>query len=161
MAEPSTADLAKMIQALTTTMNATISDLQQQVAALQQAQPPAFSGSGSRGSGHGDHHGDRPPRFQKLDFPKFDGKSDPLAFLNRCESYFHQQRIAAEEQVWMASYNLEDGAQMWFLQVQQDEGTPSWRRFSELLNLHFGPPIRSNPLGDLMACKRASSVAEY
>lgn len=117
MTEPSTADLAQMIQALTTTMNASISDLQQQVAALQQAQPQAFSGSGSRGSGHGDHHGDRPPRFQKLDFPKFDGKSDPLAFLNRCESYFHQQRIAAEEQVWMASYNLEDGAQMWFLQV--------------------------------------------
>jgi len=91
-------------------MNATISDLQQQVAALQQVQPPAFSGSGSRGSGHGDHHGDCPPRFQKLDFPKFDRKSDPLPFLNRCESYFHQQRIAAEEQVWMASYNLEDGA---------------------------------------------------
>ncbi|XP_066340433.1 uncharacterized protein [Miscanthus floridulus] len=155
MAEPSTADLAKMIQALTTTMNATINDLQQQVAALQQA--PAFSGSGSRGLGHGD----RPPRFQKMDFPKFDGKSDPLAFLNRCESYFHQQRIAAEEQVWMASYNLEDGAQMWFIQVQQDEGTPSWRRFSELLNLRFGPPIRSNPLGELMACKRTGSVAEY
>jgi hypothetical protein len=52
-----------------------------------------------------------------LDFPKFDGKSDPLAFLNRCESYFHQQRIATEEQVWMASYNLEGGAQMWYIQV--------------------------------------------
>ena len=61
----------------------------------------------------------------------------------------------------MASYNLEDGAQMWFIQVQQDEGTPSWCRFSELLNLRFGPPIRSNPLGELMACKRTSSVAEY
>ena len=61
----------------------------------------------------------------------------------------------------MASYNLEDGAQMWFIQVQQDEGTPSWRRFSELLNLRFGPPIRSNPRGELMACKRTSSVAEY
>ena len=61
----------------------------------------------------------------------------------------------------MASYNLEDGAQMWFIQVQQDEGTPSWCRFSELLNLRFGPPIHSNPLGELMACKRTSSVAEY
>ena len=38
-------------------------------------------------------------------------------------SYFHQLRIAAEEQVWMVSYNLEAGAQMWYLQVQQDEGT--------------------------------------
>jgi hypothetical protein len=42
---------------------------------------------------------------------------------------------------------------MWYLQVQQDEGTPSWQRFSELLNLHFRPPIRSNPLGELMAYK--------
>ena len=105
--------------------------------------------------------GDRPPRFQKLDFPKFDGKFDPLAFLNRCESYFHQQCIVVEEQVWMASDNLEAGAQMWYLQVQQDEGTPSWRRFSELLNLRFGPPIRSNPLGELMAYKRIGSVSEY
>ena len=61
----------------------------------------------------------------------------------------------------MASYNLEDGAQMWFIQVQQDEGTPSWHRFSELLNLHFGLPICSNPLGELMACKQTSSIAEY
>jgi hypothetical protein len=50
---------------------------------------------------------------------------------------------------------------MWFLQVQQDEGTPSWRRFCELLNLRFGLPIRSNPLGELMACKRIGSVNEY
>ncbi|XP_066374732.1 uncharacterized protein [Miscanthus floridulus] len=122
MAEPTTADLAKLI----CTLIASISNLQGQVAALQQER-----------------------------------KFDPLAFINRYESYFHQQRIAVEEQVWMASYNLEAGAQMWFLQVQQDEDTPSWCRFSELLNLCFGPPIRSNPLGELMACKRMGFVTEY
>jgi hypothetical protein len=84
------------------------------VAALQQERPTA-SFSGSQGSGQGNHLGDRPPQFQKLDFPKFEWKSGPLAFINRCESYFHQQRIAAEEQVWMAFYNLEGRAQMWFL----------------------------------------------
>jgi hypothetical protein len=77
--------------------------------------------------GYGEHHGDRPPRFQKLDFPRYDGKTDPLIFINRCESYFHQQRIMEEEKVWMASYNLEHGAQMWYIQVQTDEGTPSWQ----------------------------------
>ena len=61
----------------------------------------------------------------------------------------------------MASNNLEAGAQMRFIQVQQDEGTPSWPRFSELLNLRLGPPICSNPLGELMACKRTGSVVEY
>ena len=112
MAEPSVADLAKLIHDLTTSINATISTLQRQVAALQQERPAA-SFSSSQGSGN--QMGDRPPRFKKLDFPNFDGNSDPLAFLNRCESYFHQQCIAVEEQVWMSSYNLEAGAQMWYL----------------------------------------------
>jgi len=158
MAEPSNADIAKMMSELTKSM----ATMQQQILALQQAQPPpSTSQSGTRGFGFGEHTGDRPPRFQKLDFPKFDGKSDPLAFINRCESYFVQQRIAAEEQVWMASYNLEGSAQMWYIQVQQSEGTPSWRRFTELLNLRFGPPLRSNPMGELMACRRTGTVAEY
>ncbi|WVZ53446.1 hypothetical protein U9M48_004386 [Paspalum notatum var. saurae] len=35
-------------------------------------------------------HGDRPPKLHRIDFPKFDGKSDPLHFINKCESFFHQ-----------------------------------------------------------------------
>lgn len=66
-----------------------------------------------------------------------------------------------EEEVWMASYNLEDGAQMRYIQIQQDEGTPSWRRFLKLLHLRYGPPLCSNPLGELTPCKRSDSVVEY
>jgi hypothetical protein len=118
MAEPSTADLAKMIAALM----ATVASLQTSVA-LQHEQ---LSSSSSRPGGHdGQDHHDRPPRFQKMDFPRYEEKTDPLIFTNRCESYFHQQRIMEEEKVWMASYNLEEGAQMWYIQVQTDEGTPS------------------------------------
>ncbi|XP_073362850.1 uncharacterized protein [Aegilops tauschii subsp. strangulata] len=155
MAEPTTADLAKMIEALTTK----VASLQTSVAALQKEK--SASSSGADGAHDGQHHNDRPPRFQKMDFPKFDGKSDPLAFINRCESFFHQQRIAEEEKVWMASYNLEGTAQLWYMQVQRDEGTPPWRRFTELLNLRFGPPLRANPLGELMACKRTTSVVDF
>ena len=61
----------------------------------------------------------------------------------------------------MALYNLEDGAQLWYYQVQQDEGTPSWRHFKELLHLRFGPPLRSDPLGELVACHRTGTVEEY
>ena len=137
-----------------------VESLQSKVDGLQQERTDASS-SGPRALVTGEHHNDRPPRFQKMDFPKFDGKSDPLAFINRCESFFHQQRIAEEEQVWMSSYNLEGGAQLWYMQVQRDEGTPPWRRFTELLNLRFGPPPRSNPLGELMACKRTTSVIDF
>jgi hypothetical protein len=61
----------------------------------------------------------------------------------------------------MASYNLEDGAQLWYMQVQTDEGTPSWRRFTELLNLRYGPPLRAAPLFELADCPCTSTVAEY
>jgi hypothetical protein len=96
-----------------------------------------------------------------MDFLKYDGTKDPLIFINRCESYFHQQRIMEEEKTWMASYNLDDEAQLWYMQVQTDEGTPSWRRFTELLNLRFGPPLRSAPLFELADCRRTGTVAEY
>jgi hypothetical protein len=96
-------------------------------------------GSGSRAEAPRDL--DRPPRFQKLNFSRYDGKTDPLLFINKCKSYFWPQRTMAEERVWMASYNLEDVAQLWFIQLQEDECTPPWCRFKDLLNLRFGPPL--------------------
>jgi hypothetical protein len=34
----------------------------------------------------------------------------------------------AEELVRMASYHLDEAAQLWFIQLQDDEGTPTWGR---------------------------------
>jgi len=110
------ADLKASIEALT----ASLKTLQDTVAANAQAIATLTaekSNSSGIKSSTGEHHQDRPPRFQKMDFPRYDGKSDPLIFINRSESYFHQQRIMEEEKVWMASYNLEDGAQMWYIQI--------------------------------------------
>ena len=75
-----------------------------------------------------------------MDFPKFAGKFDPVAFVNQCDSYFRRERIMEDEKVWLVSRNLEDDARVWFLQVQHDEGTPAWRRFTELLHLRFKSP---------------------
>ena len=145
--EPSLADVVQMLK----TLSADVAGLKEKAA------------QSSAASSHqdGQHHTDRPPRFQKLDFPRFDGKSDPLLFINRCESYFRQQRTMPEERVWMASYNLEDIAQFWFIQLQEDEGTPPWGRFKELLQLRFGPPLRSAPLFELSECRRTGTVEEY
>jgi hypothetical protein len=46
-------------------------------------------------------------------------------------------------------------------QVQQDEGIPSWHRFTDLLNLRYGPPLRSAPLFELADCRRTGTVGEY
>jgi hypothetical protein len=123
MAEPTMAEIATLLQNLTTTIDSikgtveglqgSIAGLETKVTGLQQRALPIGSSGSTADSGA--NHSDRPPRFQKMDFPKFDGKSDPLAFINRCESFFHQQCIAKEEQVWMAAYNLQDAAQLWYI----------------------------------------------
>ena len=149
------AALAAIVKSLQSTAEANtraIADLvAQQTTSSNNSRPPL-----------GEPHTDRPPRFQKLDFPRFDGKSNPMLFINKCESYFRQQRIMAEERVWMASYNLEDVAQLWYMQLQEDEhGTPTWERFKEMLNLRFGPPLRSAPLFELAECRRTGTVEEF
>jgi hypothetical protein len=67
----------------------------------------------------------------------------------------------AEERVWMASFNLDDIAQLWYIQLEEDEGTPTWGCFKDLLNLRFGPPLRSAPLFELAECRRTGTVEEY
>jgi hypothetical protein len=61
----------------------------------------------------------------------------------------------------MASYNLQDGAQLWYIHIQETEGVPTWDRFKELLNLRYGPPLRSAPLFELSSCRRTGTVEEY
>ncbi|WVZ75512.1 hypothetical protein U9M48_023557 [Paspalum notatum var. saurae] len=91
---------------------------------------------------------DRPPKFHRLDFPRYDGKADPLLFINKYESFFLQQCILLEEQVWLASFHLEQAAQQRYMRLQREEGTPP-------------APLRSCPLSELATCRRTGSVADY
>ena len=109
-----TADLKASVEALTSAVKSMQTSIEANAKAIAALASDRTSSSGTK-SASGEHHNDRPPKFQKMDFPRYDGKSDPLIFINRCESYFHQQRIMEEEKVWMASYNLEEGAQLWYI----------------------------------------------
>jgi hypothetical protein len=153
-AQPSMADVMKMLQTLSSNMSKMQSD-------MDIMQEKVASAADYGGHQDGQHRTDHPPKFQRMEFPRYDGKSDPLIFINKCESYFRHQRTMPEEKVWMASYNMDDVAQLWFLQLQEDEGTPPWGRFKELLNLRFGPALRSAPLFELTECRCTGSVEEY
>jgi len=49
------------------------------------------------------------------------------------------------------AHNLADDAWLWFLQVQQDEGTPTWHHFTKLLHLRFGSlPVVTIVLANMM-----------
>jgi hypothetical protein len=146
----------EMLKSITTKMSTMEADM-----AAMKEKSASTSEYGAGGRVEVSRDLDRPPKFYKLDFPRYDGKSDLMLFINKCESYFRQQRTMAEERVWMASYNLEDVAQLWYIQLQEDEGTPPWGRFKDLLNLRFGPPLRSAPLYELAECRRTGTVEEY
>ncbi|WVZ95693.1 hypothetical protein U9M48_041425 [Paspalum notatum var. saurae] len=156
MSEPTIADVVAMLQSLTTELTSIKAD----VAAMKE-KSSSSADSSAGGLPEGPRDLDRPPRFQKLDFPRYDGKSDPMLFINKCESYFTQQRTMAEEHVWMASYHLEDVAQLWYIQLQEDETTPTWGQFKDRLTVRFGPPLRSAPLFELTECRRTGTVEEY
>ncbi|XP_066344329.1 uncharacterized protein [Miscanthus floridulus] len=154
MAEPTIADLLKEMRAV----SAELSTLKADVASIKAKSSTTESSS--------DRH-DSPrelefhPKHKKWDFPHYDGTSDPMLFLNKCEAYFRQHRTMTEERVRMASYHLDDAAQLWFIQLQEDEGSPSWGNFKDLLNLRFGPPLHSAPMFELAQCRREGTVEEY
>lgn len=61
----------------------------------------------------------------------------------------------------IASFHLVGDAQLWYGQYKAAYGTPSWRQLVELVNTQFGPPSRSNALGELISLKRTGTVAAF
>ncbi|CAN6203924.1 unnamed protein product [Urochloa humidicola] len=97
----------------------------------------------------------------KLRFPKFDGSTDLIAWLHRCDQFFRAARTLDDEKVWLASFYMDNAAQQWYYCLERNQGVPTRERFTELVNRRFGPPARSNPLGELIKLQRVGTIAEY
>ncbi|GJN37202.1 hypothetical protein PR202_gb26131 [Eleusine coracana subsp. coracana] len=53
-------------------------------------------------------------------------------------------------------------AEQWYYRFQKNLGaTPTWDQFVEGVSRRFGPPMRSNPLGELTHLRRTGTVEEY
>ena len=92
------------------------------------------------------------PRFHKLTFPTFDGKTDPLGWLNKCEQFFRGQHTRENTKVWLASFHLTDGTQQWYDMLERDAGgvhNIPWPTFRALCQQRFGPALGTNHLSDL------------
>jgi hypothetical protein len=61
----------------------------------------------------------------------------------------------------MSSLHMDGAAAEWYYALEREYGMVTWHRFTEFINLHFGPPLRSNPLGELKELRRTGSVDEY
>jgi hypothetical protein len=60
----------------------------------------------------------------RLEFPSFDGKEDPLPWLNRCETFVHGQGTPERCRVWYAAMHLTGAAQLWYARLELTSGTP-------------------------------------
>jgi hypothetical protein len=126
---------------------------------------PRGGRGGQDGYDGGFHH---PNRYKqggfsrsKLNFPSFDGESDPLPWLTKCASYFRGMRTMEEEKVWMAALHLEGAATEWYYALERDHGILSWPRFSDFVNMRFGPPLRTNGMAELKDLHCTGTVDEY
>jgi hypothetical protein len=101
------------------------------------------------------------PHFHRLEFSLFNGKEDPIGWINKCEQFFEGQRTLEEEKVWLASYHMTGVARTWYYQLQRDEPPLSWNSFKQSCQQQFGPPLRSNPLGELARLPFRTIVEDY
>jgi hypothetical protein len=97
----------------------------------------------------------------KLLFPTFDGTDDLLRWLNRCDQFFRIQETPAPSKVFLATFYMTGEAAQWYDIHKRNHGQLSWEEFVTLVNQRFGPPLQSNPLGELIQLQCDSSVADY
>lgn len=79
------------------------------------------------------------PRTVKLDFPKYDGKDEPIMWIGRAEKYFGLHEIWESEKVSIASFYLEEDAQLWFQMLEQEMIYVTWGDFKAGILLRFRP----------------------
>lgn len=99
-----------------------------------------------------------------MSFLTYDGKEDPLGWLNRCDAFFRAQNIREADKVGLASFHMLGIAQHWFHMLERDagpDGCIGWPMFKSLCHQRFGPPLCTNHLLDLARLPFQGSVASY
>lgn len=74
-----------------------------------------------------------------MNFPKYDGTKDPVSWFSRCKKYFALHKIREHSRVPLASFHLEEDAQIWFDTMQNDQLIENWQELKEAMNHQFGP----------------------
>ncbi|KAL4563619.1 hypothetical protein LXL04_027664 [Taraxacum kok-saghyz] len=118
------------------------------------------------GKGWDDHddtgyRGNRVPRFAKMEFPTYDGKADPIEWLQRCEDFFEEQQTPADAWVRQATFSLQGRASGCYHNLRRMRDRLTWREFSEECKIRFGPPMSLNPLGELTRLRQLGAVEDY
>ncbi|GJZ37165.1 transposon ty3-G gag-pol polyprotein [Tanacetum coccineum] len=115
---------------------------------------PSGSGSGKLVAG-----GEVKP-YLKLHFPRFSG-DDPTGWVYQAEQYFDFQKVAAEDQVNLASFHLDGIALQWHRWFTKTRGPLTWTEFTTALLDRFGPTDYEDPSESLHRLTQVTTVAAY
>jgi hypothetical protein len=91
----------------------------------------------------------------------YDGKEDPLGWLNRCEHFFRVQRTREADKVWLASFHITGAAQHWYFMLERDAGDIPWHTFKAFCQQRFGLALGINHLAELARLPFRGSVGDY
>ncbi|CAI9261026.1 unnamed protein product [Lactuca saligna] len=107
------------------------------------------------------YHGGRVPRFAKMEFPTYDGRGNPIEWLQRCEDFFEEQQTPTEAWVRHATFSLQGRAIGWYHNLRRMKNRLNWFEFSEECKIKFGPPMSINPLGELTRLRQTGTMEDY
>jgi len=146
--------IVKMIGDNGKKMDDDVTSLRQEVGLLstsiKNVQTQVLASKGRFDADRSSSSGDTPAApSHKLRFPKFDGSDDPITWLHKAEQFFRAYGTPDHLKVPTASFYLEAAASQWYYRLEKNQGAPTWPQFVDAINRRFGPPLRSNPLGEL------------
>ncbi|XP_077217922.1 uncharacterized protein LOC143852425 [Tasmannia lanceolata] len=95
-----------------------------------------------------------------MDVPKFDG-TDPIGWIFKIEQFFNYYSTLEDQQLTIASFNLEGPALLWYQWAKANNLIHSWKGFLDALRHRFGPSIYEDPKGALAKLHYTSSIEDY
>ena len=86
------------------------------------------------------------PKTLKIDFPRYDGRDDPIAWVCKAEKYFALHEINESNKVNLASFYFESDALLWFQMLEQESLYVTWQDLWSGLFARFGPNQFEDPV---------------
>ncbi|KAL4569165.1 hypothetical protein LXL04_024799 [Taraxacum kok-saghyz] len=109
----------------------------------------------------GSHRGNRVPRFTKMEFPTYDGKGEPMEWLQKCEDFFEDQQNPSDAWFRQVTFALQGRDSGWYRNLRRMKDRLNWVEFAEECKIRFGPPMSLNPLGELCRLRQQGTVEDY
>ncbi|CAA7014274.1 unnamed protein product [Microthlaspi erraticum] len=99
----------------------------------------------------------------KMDFPSYDGTTNAIEWLQKCEDYFTDQGVISDEaRVRQATFVLTGKAYHWNNNLRRLVTQQlSWREFKQTCKSRYGKADSVNPMGELSNLRHTRTVDDY